>query len=754
VVTSFYQTKLPSQEDLLANSNKIKMNTIAAYTSSDKLICSLQPDFNRDVENKLSTLAKSCQFESNTSLEDNKEIEFHFSNPIDLNDLDVVILFLENSKKSGGGDIEKYQLDNTKQVLEVLYKSKNVRKRVLERHNLNFMSYNIEVMEPFHFNQLETDNCILILKNLGSDLDEDIIKLYAENLIDNDLSESEQNENQRNDIESLSHSKIFADTHYIKYKFNFNWDYVLSRYRRRPSLYGRQIQLLPAMKSHTVIVAPADKSVEIKELGILAMHFSNKKRSGVSSYRKIQERGSYVLLVLNNENDAKSVINRKHEIAKKEFIVEYMYNLELIDELLKGTKLEKITEESKDESKTNDKKLVQPNDIEKVSFKGGLIKKDKQTHNKAKDTKSDLSLASKQSNLILKQCDEPNISVLYYWDEICFKKFVSDLFNLAAFPIKHPDDKMQIDIEPTINLNELNLEEAESYWKKVIEYLSKFFLNFETKSVLVKNAEEALEKVSFDKDKVHLKLLPLKDDKKQSANNVQFVEVCGLVQYVNETLIELEVFNRKEEQKENELINDTMTGLKLYETRILYVNKFIKNMKDKYNSVIVTLNPKSGVMQLENGTRAEIKDIKKNVKELLSLITKIDYPVSEEILKFIELKEHAVVSWQRKQDLECALDFDTKKNFITIYSIKKDHIERFWKNFNESCTSHHINLGEILDTFNKVTKMDLIEFIEEQKQTSDSAIVYLSEDQEVIIICGFNESANKIYKNLLQSVRI
>ena len=70
-------------------------------------------------------------------------------------------------------------------------------------------------------------------------------------------------------------------------------------------------------------------------------------------------------------------------------------------------------------------------------------------------------------------------------------------------------------------------------------------------------------------------------------------------------------------QEIEETTKDEITGLKLYQCRILFVNKYAKLIKDKYENIQVKINTKSGTVELKEGTRSQLDDAKQMAQEIL-----------------------------------------------------------------------------------------------------------------------------------------
>ena len=114
--------------------------------------------------------------ENRPSPVDNKRVQFEINRRLDPKDLDILSLYLENKKQSGGGDILKLEEDvETGKVLTVIYEEADVQARVLAKKFFKFQNYILRSTENGY-----RRNCIypldktrIILKNIP--LNEEVI---------------------------------------------------------------------------------------------------------------------------------------------------------------------------------------------------------------------------------------------------------------------------------------------------------------------------------------------------------------------------------------------------------------------------------------------------------------------------------------------------------------------------------------------------------------------------------------------------
>jgi hypothetical protein len=154
---------------------------------------------------------------------------------------------LENLKSCGGGDILAYELDtNKKCILKVTYESSNAKKQVLERKKLNFMNFKLLVSEPLNINELGLERNIFLVRNVSPNVDDSIFELFIENLLVN------------NDVIAFSRSRVFNDTYSVECKSSIGFDSLNKRLKRRPTLKGKEMHLLPAYRRNNIFVKKYD----------------------------------------------------------------------------------------------------------------------------------------------------------------------------------------------------------------------------------------------------------------------------------------------------------------------------------------------------------------------------------------------------------------------------------------------------------------------------------------------------------------
>lgn len=96
------------------------------------------------------------------------EVLFELSRQLVPEDMDILSLFLENRKQSGGGDI--LHVEDQSRSLRVVYEDDNACQRVLAKKFLQFQSYYMRASERgYKINEIyELDTTRIILKNINN----------------------------------------------------------------------------------------------------------------------------------------------------------------------------------------------------------------------------------------------------------------------------------------------------------------------------------------------------------------------------------------------------------------------------------------------------------------------------------------------------------------------------------------------------------------------------------------------------------
>lgn len=79
------------------------------------------------------TMNEDAEKEGSSQNEEDTRVEFFSNKAINESDLEYLLLCVESRRKSGGGDFDSYELDNSRRHLTVKYREKETKRRVLEK---------------------------------------------------------------------------------------------------------------------------------------------------------------------------------------------------------------------------------------------------------------------------------------------------------------------------------------------------------------------------------------------------------------------------------------------------------------------------------------------------------------------------------------------------------------------------------------------------------------------------------------------
>ncbi|RNA43786.1 hypothetical protein BpHYR1_014723 [Brachionus plicatilis] len=739
------------------------------------------------------------------SIYKNNTVEFYFDKEIQDKDLDIILLFLENLRKSGGGEYLNYELDPKKRLLNVEYKngmnkSKTLDKKLL-KIKINSIEYNITANEPLDTNSFELNKMVIILRNIQESwINDEIVNLYAENLVIND--------DETNDIVGIVKSSIFPNTVYVKYKHNFDLDLIKKRYDNRNSITNVRIGYLAAYRSKIVLVRLYDKNMKAISKDLIEMYFMNRRRCGSEPYLSIHEREPFLLLSYDTQAICEAICSRTHRIGEYELLVECLYNYQLFDENLKELgdlimknltvesqqNLEPINEqelkksksqetkkeqelkefksqETKKEQEIKENKIQQDQKLKKEQkfnqFKGNEHQELKEVIDKKRvesvDTnnnqankkfeENDTKNAEPQVKKALPKVEfrkpffktnskkEPKIFILKIFDYSLEEDLAKKLEDCqSSFELKLVGDTIELFCECTHDLpsgiNEY--KEIKLKWEKDIENLiNSFFEQFKIENALIKYPSIVEEKVNFDKIKV--KLIK-KDDREQ---NSQYI-VAGFADDVQKLMVDIQREDVFVPPVMEEPVMDQIAGLELYQIRILFVVKYIKTLKEKYPSMTVSINHRQLKVALK-GKPSEIAQAKDLCREILSKIKFRDLPFEQIEIKFFAKKEIEVVNWLKENHFECVLMKGMQTDLMRIYFIDLEKAKDCIKELKNEITSREVN-KELREG---ISDEYIDEFI--QRHSNDDR-VYLELDGSAFYISGFKSSVEDLFHEFLSSI--
>lgn len=176
------------------------------------------------------------------------KVKLKVDKPLKIGHIDMIIMFLENQKLSGGGLINDYELDEHGQLLTVTYEEQHSMEQVIKRKNLQFHVYKFTVVDSTDNGSSDVlvdhiDNRSLILKNVP-EIEDYIVKMYAESLA--------IEENSTNRIIEYNRSHYFKSICYIRFMDKIDFEHCTKKLRGRPTLNDRQIEIDQMIRTNTV----------------------------------------------------------------------------------------------------------------------------------------------------------------------------------------------------------------------------------------------------------------------------------------------------------------------------------------------------------------------------------------------------------------------------------------------------------------------------------------------------------------------
>ena len=188
------------------------------------------------------------------------DVQLRVNKGIVEDDLDVILMYLENKTKSGGGDIVKHSYDSLNNVLDVIYETSNAKFGVLTKKIHKLLDYLFVSSELVKF---KTDLCkilepkakcqnTLVLQMIASE-DLSVVSIYAEYLVP------------ENEIVNIAISKRFPGMIIVEYKKEINYEQAQKRYLKRNSLRNQAVKLYEAFQMFSYIIeSPFD--IDSKQL--------------------------------------------------------------------------------------------------------------------------------------------------------------------------------------------------------------------------------------------------------------------------------------------------------------------------------------------------------------------------------------------------------------------------------------------------------------------------------------------------------
>lgn len=180
------------------------------------------------------------------------QVLLRLDKPIENDELDIILMYLENKNKSNGGNIINHEYDKTNQTLNLTYETQASKNGVLNKKFHKILEYSLfasehvksknDLMKIGVDKQQKKNFKAIILSNILSNEDSSLLTLYAEYLVPD------------NEIIEVKSSKIFKDTFIIEFKEEVNYEQVLKRYLKRSSLRNQPVKLYQANETNSYFI--------------------------------------------------------------------------------------------------------------------------------------------------------------------------------------------------------------------------------------------------------------------------------------------------------------------------------------------------------------------------------------------------------------------------------------------------------------------------------------------------------------------
>ena len=353
------------------------------------------------------------------NLIENNQVYFELSKPVDDHDFDVLEMFLESKRQSGGGEIlnikylaDKYtykprassdastadsggeklkevsaesqddeaaaaagagadvkeeegmvengadlcrnvstisessdcRFNRTKRAwaFVAIYEEREVKERIIAKRFFKFKDYFLRASEHGYLNQTyELKDNVVIVENIDPEEDRYVVELYAEHLQpDNELAE-------------IIKSDVFERTFLIKYKSNFEWDKLMTRYQKKNQLRNKRLTISQAFKTNGLFLrSKTGKSLmdtNYQKLIFEACSSLNKSVEASGDQTNLSpsagfsvvfsdQIGDCVLLQFDNDTHLTSFVQaNQEEFRKQDIIMEQVDNFSLLKPFIKET---------------------------------------------------------------------------------------------------------------------------------------------------------------------------------------------------------------------------------------------------------------------------------------------------------------------------------------------------------------------------------------------------------------------------------
>ena len=183
------------------------------------------------------------------------QVTVEVSEPVRLEDMEILTMFFESRRQSDGGDILSIRLASD-HTLQVVFSDMETKRRVLKRRFFQFNSFLLRASDSgYQSDVYAMDTRKLLISNIDVDIDEAqlldknknylVVKLYAEHLLPD------------NDIVDIKQSKVFPRTFLVTYTHDFEKEKLNARHAKKPMLRNQTVELYDCMRTYSLIIRTA-----------------------------------------------------------------------------------------------------------------------------------------------------------------------------------------------------------------------------------------------------------------------------------------------------------------------------------------------------------------------------------------------------------------------------------------------------------------------------------------------------------------
>lgn len=165
----------------------------------------------------------------------------------------------------------------------------------------------------------ESNNRVLVITNSDwSKQDMKIVRLLCESLIKRD--------NEFNQVESLTISRIFKDTLYVKCKLAYSFNNILRSQSIKVEDQDR-LEFLPGCNTHTLVIKHHASAIDSVEMYLSKLLMSPVEVDLIAE--------DCLIAKLETSERCDQILSMKHSIdGNHELIIEYLYNIQLLNQAL------------------------------------------------------------------------------------------------------------------------------------------------------------------------------------------------------------------------------------------------------------------------------------------------------------------------------------------------------------------------------------------------------------------------------------